>query len=86
MAMTAGRSPTVLPVTDHGPVRRLARAVCTFRIPAASNPRERSTMRTGLSESWKLESGARPAERRGLQRDRTTVQLGEIADDRETEP
>ena len=42
-------------------------------------------MRTGLSESWKLESGARPAERRGLQRDRTTVQLGEIADDRERE-
>ena len=38
------------------------------------------------SEPWKLEPGARPAERRGLQRDRTTVQLGEIADDRETEP
>jgi len=38
------------------------------------------------SKPWKLESGARPAERRGLQRDRTTVELGEIADDRETEP
>ena len=38
------------------------------------------------SEPWKLESGARPAERRGLRRDRTTVELGEIADDRETEP
>src|SRR4030095_12327235 len=41
---------------------------------------------TGLSGPRKLESGARPAERRGLQRDRTAVQLGELADDRQTEP
>lgn len=46
----------------------------------------RQTIKAGRSELWKLESSARPAERRGLQRDRTTVQLGELADDRETEP
>src|SRR5688500_7422246 len=45
-----------------------------------------STMTTGLSEPRKTKARARPSERRGLQRDRTTVQLGEIGDDRETEP
>jgi hypothetical protein len=43
-------------------------------------------MRAGRSEPWKLESGARPGEGRGLQRDGTAVQLGELADDRQISP
>jgi hypothetical protein len=57
---------------------RRAQASLAARPPARPSP--------GFSGPWKLESGPRPAELRGLQRDGATVELGEIADDRETEP
>jgi hypothetical protein len=78
----AGRGPeagegAVVPDPPQAPILVYSEAEGVVELRAVVVP--------GVSEPWKLEPGARPAERRGLQRDGTTVELGEIADDRETE-
>ncbi len=67
------------PPPEVEPVHRLP---WTTRVCAAEQLFQPA--RVCLSQPWKLEPGARPAERRGLQRHGPAVQLGEVADDRET--